>query len=141
APGPRGSGLRARGVIVALSGLGILLAVYTMWPSAKNQALDVPDRHPPTAASDRSLPAVLRGVAVVATDREGWSTLVLAGERWKHALVRVLPEPVVTAICAAGVVLLCAPLVRTPSLLAAFASTFLATGLFSRHIHLVANRH
>lgn len=140
-PGLRGAGLRAKGAIAALTGLGIFLAVYTMWPSAKNQALDVPDRRPPTAVTDRSVPAVLRGVVVVAMDREGWSTLILAGERWKSALVRVLPEPMVAAICAAGVVLLCAPLVRMPSLLAAFAAAFVATGLFSRHLHLVANRH
>jgi hypothetical protein len=138
--GPR-RGLRAWAVVAGVTALGLLLAAYTMWPSANNQALDAPDRRPPSGVTDRSLPAVLRGVAAVVLDREGWSGLVLTGQRWKQALEHSVGELGATAVGFAGLVLLCLPLARCRWLLASFAAALLATGLFSRHVHLAADRH
>jgi hypothetical protein len=136
--------IRAWGLGTALSAFGILLAAYTVWPSANNQAmqaLDEPDRRPQSAVADRSPSAILRGMAVIAVDREAWSSFILTGERWKYVLNQSVGEVGAIAIGFAGLVLLCLPLLRPPWLLAAFAAALLATGLFSRHVHLAADRH
>ncbi len=128
-------------VVTLLTGVGVALCLYTIWPTSDNLVMERQGMQVLQAGYVNLAAEVLRSLYAIISDQQGWTGYILTGYGLQTKLSQLGYTSLGTVTSVVGLLAILALFIRWPRVLIAFTSCFVASGLFSNLMYPASNVH